>query len=134
MNASNPLVVTTPLCDLGSNSEHHPIHPLQNLNNDLGMNDISNSPRSTPAPTERPPVIIHDISGKVLANGYVVTDFTSKVCHSKNVEVGEKKVYIEQVIEPDAPLWDPPQDGFFTLVGFVQGGFVIWTKRWLTYV
>ena len=58
-------------------------------------------------------------------------DATAKVCHFKQVGICEKKVYIEQVIEPNAHLWDPPQGGHDTLAGFVQGGFVIWLESWL---
>ena len=53
VNASNPPIVTMLLSDLECNSEHHPTHQPQNLNNCLDMNAISNSPRSTPAPLER---------------------------------------------------------------------------------
>ena len=48
--------------------------------------------------------------------------------------MGEKKVYIEQVIEPDARLWDPPQGGYDTLAGFIQGRFMICLECWLKIV
>ena len=39
---------------------------------------------------------------------------------------GEKKVYVERILDPEACLWDAPQDGPETLAGYVDGGFLIW--------
>lgn len=33
----------------------------------------------------------------------------------KKVGLGEKKVWIDEVMEPDASLYDPPQNGHYTL-------------------
>lgn len=63
-----------------------------------------------------------------------MTYSTSKICHFKNVGDDEKKVYIEEVIDPDAHLWDPLQGGYDTLAGFIQGGYLIWIERMILYV
>ena len=49
-----------------------------------------------------------------------MTDATAKLFHFKQVGIGKKKVYIEQVIDPNARLWHAPQGGHETLAGFVQ--------------
>ena len=59
-----------------------------------------------------------------------MTNATAKVCHFRNVVSGKNKVYINEVIDPNAHLWEP-QGGHNTLAGFIQGGFVIWLECWL---
>ena len=69
-----------------------------------------------------------------LANGYIVTDATAGLFHNRRVCNGEKKVYVERVLDAEARLWDAPQDGHETLVSYVDGGFLIWLEYWLTNV
>ena len=133
-NVSSPPLVNTPLSDIGSYSVNRPTNLAQNLNNIFATTGIPHSPHPMPTSNDKSQCILCDKFGKELANGYVVTDATANICHGKQVGMGEKKVYIEQVIEPDARLWDPPQGGYDTLAGFVQGGFVIWLECWLKIV
>ncbi|KAL7090715.1 hypothetical protein ACP275_12G058600 [Erythranthe tilingii] len=105
---------------------------------ELGSNSILGTLGVTQVPptntrAENPRVYLCDKFGKKIAMGHVVTDGTSKTCHFKNVGSDEKKIYIEEVIDPNARLWDPPQGGYDTLAGFVQGGYVIWLENWLAY-
>lgn len=124
-----PAVVTTPVRELGSTSSGGPSH----LSRSVFGTMVASHPR-TPTCTDKPLVILLDKFGKQLAKGYVVTDAIAGVCHFKKVGIGEKKVYVEEVIEPDARLWDPPQGGHDTLAGYVQGGFLIWLECWLKYI
>ncbi|KAM7481751.1 hypothetical protein LguiB_006334 [Lonicera macranthoides] len=101
---------------------------------DLCSNTVGLSGPNSPERPDLIPVILLDKFGKELANGYVVTDATSGVCHLKKVGLGEKKVYVEKVLEPNAPVWDPPQWGHDTLAGFARGGYLIWLDCWLKYV
>ena len=75
------------------------------MNAIFGTTSFQHSPHSIPTtPTENPKVILLDRFGKELANGHVVTDATTKVCHFRNVGLGAKKVYINEVIDPNARL------------------------------
>ena len=65
-----------------------------------------------------------------LANGYIVIDATTRLCHGRRVCNGEKRVYVERVLDPEARLWDAPQDGHDTLASYVDGGFLIWLECW----
>ena len=132
----------TPQSELGSNSIHCP-NLAQNLDNifaTLGKDkptgtenarNIVSQPQSKPTYNENVPVIICDKFGKDLAKGYIVTDATAGLCHGRRVCNSEKKVYVERVLDPEARLWDAPQDGHETLAGFVDGGFLIWLECWL---
>ncbi|KAL8041811.1 hypothetical protein ABFX02_09G008200 [Erythranthe guttata] len=120
----------TPSSELGSNSTSLPIHPTENVNNVTG-NVGASLPSPANTSTENRGVFLCDKFGRKIAKGYIVTDSTSKTCHFKNVRSEEKKVYIEEVIDPSARLWDPPQGGYDTLAGFIQGGYVIWLENWL---
>ncbi|KAM7471857.1 hypothetical protein LguiA_010040 [Lonicera macranthoides] len=122
-----PAAETSPVRELGSSSG--PSHLSHSV---FGTMVASHPP--TPTHTDKPLVILLDKFGKQLAKGYVVTDAIAGVCHFKKVGIGEKKVYVEEVIEPDAHLWDPPQGGHDTLAGYVQGGFLIWLEYWLKYI
>ena len=46
----------------------------------------------------------------------------------------EKKVWVERVIEPDAVLWDAPQDGHHTLSAYISGSYLVWLDSLLKYV
>ncbi|KAM7468868.1 hypothetical protein LguiA_007051 [Lonicera macranthoides] len=128
---SSPPVVGTPRSDLGSNSVHHPPNIIQNLDNCF---DGASRPLSSPNPSNKPSVILLDKYYKELAVGHVVTDASARICHGKEVSPCEKKVWIEEVIEPDAALWDAPQDGHHTLSAYVSGGYLVWLDSLLKYL
>ncbi|KAM7473951.1 hypothetical protein LguiB_021194 [Lonicera macranthoides] len=71
-----------------------------------------------------------DRENKELAKEYVVTDATAGICHGKKVGISEKKVYIDEVLESDAPLWFP-QDSNDTFSAYVAGRYIIWFEPWL---
>ncbi|KAM7516831.1 hypothetical protein LguiA_006414 [Lonicera macranthoides] len=127
-----PPTTITPNIDLGSCSMHclSISQHVDNLFSTVGMSH----PSSSSTPTNNPPVILCDKFSKELANGSIVTDATAGICHFKQVGKGERKVYVEEVFDPDANLWDPPQGGHDTFAGFVQGGFLIWLDCWLNYI
>ncbi|KAM7493893.1 hypothetical protein LguiB_028502 [Lonicera macranthoides] len=79
---------------------------------------------------DKPQVIVCDKFAKHLAKGYLMTYETARTCHFKKVAKGEKKVYIDEVFNRDARLWDAPQGGHDTLAGYVDGGFLIWLDCW----
>ncbi|KAJ6824276.1 uncharacterized protein M6B38_102835 [Iris pallida] len=133
ITTKSPAVVNSLVSDPGSSSVPRSLHLSQNIDTIFATGGISHS--SCPAPpTRNPQVILCDKFGKKLAKGYVVTDATSNMCHFKKVGYGEKKVYVKEVIDPDAPLFDPPQRGNHTFAGLVDGGFLIWLDCWLEYV
>ncbi|KAM7477609.1 hypothetical protein LguiA_025822 [Lonicera macranthoides] len=55
-------------------------------------------------------------------------DQTAGVCHFKKVGIGEKKIWVEEVMELDARLWDPPQGegDYNTLASYAQGGYILY--------
>ncbi|KAL6576819.1 hypothetical protein OROMI_011095 [Orobanche minor] len=46
---------------------------------------------------------------------------------------GEKRVYIEEVLEPDCLVYDGPQNGNHTLNDWLDGGYIIWLEGRLKY-
>lgn len=132
----------TPRSELGSNSIHSPnlVQNLDNIFTSLGKDiptdtenalNVASQSQSKSTYTKNVPVVICDKFGKDLANGYIVTDATAGLCHGRRVCNGEKKVYVERVLDPEARLWDAPQDGHETLASYVDGGFLIWLECWL---
>ncbi|KAL7104165.1 hypothetical protein ACP275_08G227100 [Erythranthe tilingii] len=90
--------------ELGSNSTSPPIYSTQRLN----IPTVSHAPAAN-ANAPNPRVYLCDKFGRKIARGYVVTNDTSGVCHFKIVGPEEKKVYIEEVLDPNARVWYPPQ-------------------------
>ncbi|KAM7528312.1 hypothetical protein LguiB_031722 [Lonicera macranthoides] len=115
-------------------SDH--LHPnlAQNMENICAAVGASQSSHPMNTHVDKPQVIVCDKFGKHLAKGYLVTDETAGTCYFKKVAKEEKKVYIDEVFDPDARLWDAPQGGHDTLAGYVDGGFLIWLGCWLNYV
>lgn len=89
---------------------------------------------SSPNPSDKPPVILLGKYYKESAKGHVVTDASASICHEKQVCSCEKKVWVEEVMVPDAILWDAPQDGHHTLSAYVSGGYLVWLDSLLKYV
>ncbi|KAL5727087.1 hypothetical protein ACHQM5_000319 [Ranunculus cassubicifolius] len=89
------------------------------------VNTSSKSPKVTSSPQK---VTLLDRKGEPVAKGYIVTDGTSGICHGRKVISGEKKVFVEDVLDPDAHIYDGPQNGEYTLEALVEGGFLIWLE------
>ena len=124
----SPRMVVTPRSEFASNSVYRPCNLSQNLDNVFSPSPVDRTPSS-----DKPPVILLDREMRELAKGYVVTDASAGICHGKKVGLGEKKVYIDEVMEPDAPLWFP-QDGNHTLFVYAAGGYMILFDSWLKYI
>ena len=106
----------TPITEIGSHTEHHP------------------SPTPTPTPSnaaigsssvERQAVQLLSRKLKVVAKGHLGVQ---KICHGRKVGDREKVVWVEDVLDPDEPLFDAPQNGHYALSELVDGGFVIWPE------
>ena len=110
----------TPISDHASNITLQHRNLCQNLDNVFAF---ASRPVcvTTPSLINNPKVILLDRYNEELAKGYVVTDATKDICHSKRVGVGERKIYMEEVMKPDARLFDAPQGGQFTFVDLVLG-------------
>ena len=111
--------VTTPRTELGSNSaqRHSPATP-QNLTPAFGS-------------LEQPRVTLLDKFGTEVAKGSV--DVGATICHGRILVGGERIVYIDEVLVPDAAVYDGPQDGNATLNAWVEGGYIAWLDRRLKY-
>ena len=61
---------------------------------------------------------------KDVAKAYIGTQ---TMCHFREIVPNiEKVVWITEVLEPEAPIYDGPQNGHHKLCEFTYGGFVIW--------
>lgn len=69
---------------------------------------------------------------KEVAKGYVGTQ---TICHFRKVIPNvEKVIWVDDVPEPDAPIYDGPQNGMYKLCDFSDGGFVIWPEFRIRYL
>ena len=121
----------TPISDHASNTSLQHRNLCQNLDNVFAS---ASRPvcATTPSLTNNPKVILLDRYNEELAKGYVLMDAIKDICHG--VGVGERKVYVEEVMKPDARLFDAPQGDQFTFADLVLGGYLIWLDCWLKYV
>ncbi|KAL6552810.1 hypothetical protein OROHE_008174 [Orobanche hederae] len=55
-------------------------------------------------------------------------DHNGIICHGRKIVSGEKRVYIEEVLEPDCLVYDGPQNGNHTLNDWLDGGYIIWLE------
>ncbi|KAL6552799.1 hypothetical protein OROHE_008163 [Orobanche hederae] len=60
-------------------------------------------------------------------------DHNGIICHGRKIVSGEKRVYIEEVLEPDCLVYDGPQNGNHTLNDWLDGGYIIWLEGRLKY-
>ena len=69
---------------------------------------------------------------KEVAKGYLGTQ---TICHFRKVVPNiEKVIWVVEVLEPDAPIYDGPQNGMYKLCEFSDGGFVIWSEFRIRYL
>ena len=62
---------------------------------------------------------------KNVAKAYIGTQ---TMCHFREIVSDvEKVVWITEVLDPEAPIYDGPQNGHYKLCEFSDGGFVIWS-------
>lgn len=110
--------------------------PVDTSNNEQNLN---NSISSKSAPLDK--VTVSPTGGKqsvtILGPGSVEVARghigTQKMCHGRKVVEGEQVVWVEDVLDPDASLFDAPQNGHYKLSELVDGGFVIWPEYRLRY-
>lgn len=76
-------------------------------------------------------VTLLDKDEREVAKGSV--DQNGKICHGRKIARGEKRVYIEEVLEPDCPVYDGPQNGNHTLNDWLEGGYIIWLEGRMKY-
>ncbi|KAM7474008.1 hypothetical protein LguiB_021251 [Lonicera macranthoides] len=118
-NRGSPHVMTTLRSEFASNSVHRSCNLVQNLDNVFTL-----SPVERPNSPDKPSVILIDRENKELPKVYVVADATAGICHGRKVGISEKKVYINEVLEPNVPLWFP-QDSNDTFSIYVARGYII---------
>ena len=114
--------MVTQRVEVASNTEHT---PSNHINFCAPSNDFNGS-----TTREKQSVMLLSRDLKDVAEGHIGVQ---KVCHGRRVVEGEKVVYVEKVIDPDAPLFEAPQNGLHTLSELVDGGFVIWPEYRLRY-
>lgn len=115
--------VPTPRGEAASNTE-------QNLNSPGGslgapLNGIMGS-----STREKQPVTLLLVDLTEVAKGHIGTQ---KICHGRKVVEGEQVVWVENVYDPEASIYEAPQNGHYTLSELVEGGFVIWPEYRLRY-
>lgn len=117
-NGQLPRGDTTFGFDVGSNSVR--CATQQNL---MNMFESVNPPVNLTAETLSLPLKVTLLcrDGVPVAKGYVMTT-TANVCHGRDVLRGEKKIYIQEVLVPNAPIYDGPQFGCLDLVILLKGG------------
>ncbi|KAJ6801400.1 hypothetical protein M6B38_197385 [Iris pallida] len=66
-----------------------------------------------------------------VAKGYIGYQRT---CHGRDVQDGEKVVWVTEVLKPEAPIYDGPQNGHSHLCELADGGFTIWATNRIRYL
>ena len=74
---------------------------------------------------DRQSVVLLSEELKEVAKGHLGTQ---KTCHHREVVHGEKVVWVEKVFDPEAPIYEVPQNGNYKLFDIIDGGFVIWPE------
>ncbi|KAJ6815469.1 hypothetical protein M6B38_133205 [Iris pallida] len=121
----------TPRAEAASNTEHTPVDPKNFNTRSDGHGDNIASPvlptnNGGPSSKEKKYVILLSKDLEEVAKGYLASH---KTCHQRKVvQDGENIVWVTEVIDPEAPIFDGPQDGNYKLCDIVDGGFVIWPK------
>ncbi|KAL6585647.1 hypothetical protein OROMI_002291 [Orobanche minor] len=76
-------------------------------------------------------VTLLDKDEREVAKGSV--DHNGIICHGRKIVSGEKRGYIEEVLEPDCLVYDGPRNGNRTLNVWLDGGYIIWLEGRLKY-
>jgi len=116
--------VTTPRPEDASNTEQNLNSPVPNKSALLDKVTLTSTREKQSVKLLAP-----DLT-KVVAKGHLGTQ---KICHGRKVVEGEQVVWVEEVLDPEALLFDAPQNGHYTLSELVEGGFVIWPEYRLRY-
>lgn len=109
----------TPRSVVGSTSGKHPMESPRETVNAFGSS------------SELRKVTLLSRDKREVAKGFV--DDSVNMCHGREVSPGEKRVYIEEIMDPEAAVYDGPQDGNMTLNGWLRGGYIIWLAGRLKY-
>lgn len=69
-----------------------------------------------------------DNRGKVVASGVVESGVNGEFCHFRKVKPTEKKIFIKEVYDQSAVVWDGPQgNGFHYLRQLLLPTWLIWS-------
>ena len=111
----------TPPSDKCSNSAHQrkTVEPMQTLDED------------EPSDEEvlNPTVLLVNRKLKAVAKGILVTDSDNNICHGRPVAPNERKVYIQQVIDPRAKPLHPDYEEVLTV-----GTWTTWYTSQLVFI
>lgn len=112
----------TPRADATSNTEHnHNSH-----HNSVGANlRVHSDDAIGSSSRDRQSVVLLSDNLTEVAKGHLGTQ---KICHHREVLQGEKVVWVEQVYDPEAPIYKAPQNGNYKLSDIIDGGFIIWSE------
>lgn len=112
----------TPRNEVASNSQH------DSPRASLGVQSNGAIGSST---RDRQSVVLLSEELKVVAKGHLGTQ---KICHHREVMNGERVVWVEKVFDPEAPIYEAPQNGNYKLFDIIDGGFVIWPECRVRYL
>jgi hypothetical protein len=105
----------TPISDKGSNSaQQRRVDPMQTLDED--------QPSSSDDELN-PVVVLINRKNRPIAKGLLVTDDHKRICHGRTVAPNERKVYVQQVIDPREPPLHPDFEEAIT-----EGTWTTWPK------
>ncbi|PIA40728.1 hypothetical protein AQUCO_02400061v1 [Aquilegia coerulea] len=77
-------------------------------------------------------VLVRHTNKEVVASGVVDAE-NGGICHGREVDDGEVKVYVEKVFDGSTPIYDGPQNSCTTLEDIADGGYLIWLKARLRF-
>lgn len=118
---------STPRTEGASNLRDSPISNNVTVTPNVSLNDLHSSTME-----KKYVMLLSNDLEKEVAKGYLGTQ---TVCHFRKVVPNiEKVIWVVEVLEPDAPIYDGPQNGMYKLCEFSDGGFVIWPEFRIRYL
>ena len=118
---------STPRTEGDSNLGDPPINNNVTVTPNMSLNDLHSSTME-----KKYVMLLSNDLEKEVARGYLGTQ---TICHFRKVVPNiEKVIWVVEVLEPDAPIYDDPQNGMYKLCKFSDGGFVIWPEFRIRYL